>query len=68
MAAKFHAEGRYWTYSERVVYGINNYRDHETLCGLHFKKSDRDPFAPTLEDVTCQWCQKIINKQETQSL
>lgn len=64
MAGKKHSKGRYFSYKEREANDLAHYRSHETLCGLLFKLSDRNPFAETEEDVTCQWCQKIMNKQE----
>jgi len=65
MAGKKHKVGRYISSIERTGLAIPfDYRTSETLCGLLFKTTDRNPFAETEEDVTCQWCQKIMNQQE----
>lgn len=61
MAGKKHNIGKFWSYSDRERLGITEYRTSETLCGLHFKETDRNPFAVTSEDVTCEWCLKIMN-------
>jgi hypothetical protein len=65
MAGKKHKIGRFMPQWERIQHGINyTHRSCETLCGLLFRSDDRNPFAATEEDVTCQWCQRIMNKQE----
>lgn len=65
MSGKKHNIGRHISLIERAGLAIpEDYRSSETLCGLLFKRSDRNPFADTEDDITCQWCQKIMNKKE----
>jgi len=62
MAGKKHNIGRYITIEERRINKyLEAYNISETLCGMNFKKTDRNPFAATSDDVNCKKCLKIMN-------
>jgi hypothetical protein len=65
MAGKKHNIGRYIPFDQRQWMGKADHINSETLCGLWFKETDRNPFAETSEDVTCKWCLRIMNKPKT---